>query len=172
MNSPARLHILNPEKTETLIWIISFFAIIIFQITLLKYVAIEVKPNISVQPDIILLMLFFFGLRFSQNTSTITGFLTGLVYDMLSGGIVGLSAFTKTIIGFILGFAPNRQKIKQISQFIILLFTIVLLHDLLFNMIYVLDTDINYWSLVLNHSLPSSIYTVFLGVIVFFWLEK
>jgi len=155
-------------NTTTMKWIAGFLAVIFLQITALKYIEIEVRPNITVQPDIVLLMLFFFGVRNPQNISTITGFFTGLVYDIIGGGIIGLSAFSKTIAGFLTGFVPRIHKLQKISQFLLFLFIVTIIHDLVYNAIYVINTEINYWRLVVVHSLPSSIYTAFVGMIIYY----
>ncbi len=157
------------DNSDIFKWAAGFIATVFIQVTVLKFIAIEVQPNISVQPDLVLLLLFFFGLHFSPNLSSIAGFLSGLTYDIFSGGIIGLSAFTKTISGFIIGYLPRMHKLQKLFHFLILLFTVVLIHDLVYNAIFVINTEINYFRLVLLHSIPSSFYTVFIGVIVFYW---
>lgn len=153
-------------------WGVGFLAVIIFQITVLQYISINVRQDISVKPDLVLLMIFFFGLRFPQNHSTIAGFSAGLVMDILSGGILGLNSMTKTISGFITGFMPREYKIKQLTQFCLFLFSICIIHDVIFNVIYVINSQLNFWRIFLLYSLPSSVYTVFIGGIVYYWNKK
>ncbi|MFC1561714.1 rod shape-determining protein MreD [candidate division KSB1 bacterium] len=163
---------IKPLNATFLKWGAGFFCVVIIQVTALKYLAIEIRPNISVQPDVVLLLLFFFGMQFSQNTSITTGFAAGLLYDIFGGGIMGLSAFSKTVAGFLTGYIPRRHKMKNVSQFIVFLLVITIIHDLIFNAIYVINTDIDYWMVVALHTLPSSIYTLFIGVIIYIWLEQ
>lgn len=150
-------------------WSLLFFLAVMIQVTVLQFIAVEVRPNISVQPDLILLVLFFFGLRFQQSYSVVAGFVSGLLYDILGGGILGLTAFSKTIVGFAVGFLPRVHKIQKIAQFIMMLFLVTISHDIILNGVYIINTDLNYLRLVLTHSLPSAIYTVFVGVIIFYW---
>ncbi|MCP4723741.1 MAG: rod shape-determining protein MreD [bacterium] len=153
-------------------WSIGFLAVIIFQITVLQYISINVSQDIRVKPDLVLLLIFFFGLRFSQIHSTFTGFAGGLVLDILSGGIIGLNALTKTISGFITGYMPREYKIKQLSQFCLFLFSICIIHDVIFNIIYVINSQLSFWRIFLLYSLPSSVYTVFIGGIIYYWNKK
>lgn len=156
-------------NSNTIKWVAGFITLAVAENTILKFISIEITPNLSVQPDLILLLLFFFGLRYSQIHSTLTGFSAGLMFDLISGSIFGLSALTKTVAGFMMGFLPREHKVQKISHFILMLFTIVFAHDLIFNAVYVINTEINYWRLILLHALPSSLYTVFIGGIIFYW---
>lgn len=150
-------------------WILVFSFALVLQVTVLQFIAVEVRPNISVQPDVLLLTLFFFGLRFQHSRAIVAGFCSGLMYDILGGGILGLTAFSKTIVGFVVGFLPRMHKIQKLAQFVLMLFLVTLSHDMIQNAVYVINTDLNYFRLVLTHSLPSAIYTGFIGVIIFYW---
>jgi len=163
---------MRPFNSTIFKWGAGFLVLIVVQVTVLKYIAIEVQSNISVQPDLVLILLFFFGLRHSQITSTVTGFAVGLVSDILGGGIIGLTAFAKTVAGYSVGYFPREHKIQKISQFSLLLLVITIIHDVIFNIIYVINTELNFWRIVLLHSLPSSIYTVFIGAIIFYWIKQ
>ncbi|MFC1564076.1 rod shape-determining protein MreD [candidate division KSB1 bacterium] len=153
-------------------WGSGFIVLTLIQITVLQYISINVTQDISVKPDLVLLMLFFFGLRFSQIHSTITGFAAGLLMDILSGGIIGLNALTKTLSGFMTGYLPREYKIKQLSQCCLFLFMICIIHDVVFNIIYVINSQLSFWRIFLLHSLPSSAYTVFIGGIIYYWNKK
>lgn len=172
MNSDINLHMVSPLSAGSLKWSVGFLVTILVQVTVLRYIAIEVQPNISVQPDLILLLLFFMGLRTPQITATVAGFLSGILYDILAGGIIGLSAFTKTIVGFLTGFFPPEHKIQKIVRFSFLLFFVTMLHDMIFNAIFVINTEFAFWRLVVIRSIPSSIYTVFVGSIIFYGRER
>ncbi|MFC1477671.1 rod shape-determining protein MreD [candidate division KSB1 bacterium] len=160
------------EKADVIKWIAGFTCIIVIQITALRYIAIPVNPNISVEPDVILLALFYFSLYNSHNATIIAGFCSGLAFDLLGGGIIGLGAFTKTIIGFILGYTPRKHVLRKLSQYIFVLFLIALSHDFIYNSIYSFNTTISFWNLVAWRSFPSSIYTVLVGIIIFYWVKK
>ena len=55
----------------------------------------------GIRPDLFLLLVFFLSLRCVEETATLQGFLIGLCQDALSGGPLGLYAFTYSLLGFL-----------------------------------------------------------------------
>src|SRR5512136_639682 len=53
----------------------------------------------GIRPDLFLLLIFLVSPRVSPEAATIQGFLVGLCQDALSGGPLGLRAFTYSLIG-------------------------------------------------------------------------
>ncbi len=159
-------------NTNYVKWFGGLLAMIILQTTILQYVSIDITADIRINPDLVLLVLFFFGLKNEQVKSTIAGFAAGLILDILSGGIIGLNAFVKTIVGFSTGYLPRIYKIKQLWKCCLLLFIICMIHDVIYNLIYAINTGSGFWRIFIYYSLPSSLYTVFIGGLVFYWNNK
>jgi len=55
----------------------------------------------DVRPDLFLLLVFFLSPRVSPEVATLQGFVIGLCQDALSGGPLGLRAFTYTLLSFV-----------------------------------------------------------------------
>jgi rod shape-determining protein MreD len=55
----------------------------------------------GIRPDLFLLLVFLFSQRVSPEVATVLGFLIGLCQDGLSGGPLGLRAFTDSLLGFL-----------------------------------------------------------------------
>jgi rod shape-determining protein MreD len=55
----------------------------------------------GIRPDLFLLLVFFVSQRVSPEVATVLGFLIGLWQDGLSGGPLGLRAFTDSLMGFL-----------------------------------------------------------------------
>lgn len=55
----------------------------------------------GIRPDLFLLLVFLASQRVSQEVATLLGFLIGLCQDGLSGGPLGLRAFTDSLVGFL-----------------------------------------------------------------------
>lgn len=172
MNSAILTKIIKPAYVKLLKWALVFFLLIIAQISVLNFFSLEFRPNTVVKPDIVLIFLFFFGIRYSQLTSTLTGFAAGFFLDALGGGMLGLHALTKTVAGFLMGYVPRTHKIHKIVQFCLLFFTISIIHDMLYNAIYIINTELGFWRLLFVHSLLSTIYSVFIGSIIYYWLKR
>ena len=55
----------------------------------------------GVRPDCFLLLVFFLSQRLTPEAATLQGFLIGLTQDALSGGPLGLRAFTDSLLAFL-----------------------------------------------------------------------
>lgn len=161
-------HIFN---TGLLKWGAGFFGLVLLQISVLKHLAL-VKNNTVIQPDLILILLFFYGIRQSQIGSTLAGFFSGLLLDAFSGGMLGMHAFSKTVAGFLIGYIPRSHKIQTLLHFCLSYFIIGIIHDFVYNFLYTINSDIGIWRLLFVHSLPSTLYSVFIGGIIFYMLKR
>ncbi len=55
----------------------------------------------GIRPDLFLLLVFLVSQRCTPEVATILGLVTGLSQDALSGGPLGLRAFTGSLVGFL-----------------------------------------------------------------------
>jgi rod shape-determining protein MreD len=67
----------------------------------------------DVTPDIPLVMVVLFALRRGPEFGCAAGFAAGLVQDSASGGLIGVQALTKALIGFGIGLAGPRLRVTQ-----------------------------------------------------------
>jgi len=58
----------------------------------------------SVHPDILLIFVVYISLKEGQIKGTVAGFLSGLIFDLVSGGVMGSGMFSKTLAAFIAGY--------------------------------------------------------------------
>ena len=89
MERPAR---------NLIIIIIILAAALLLQATLLERVAIK-----GVKPDIVLIILVFVSLRKGPMAGQLSGFISGIIEDLLSLAPLGFHAFSRTLIGFLYG---------------------------------------------------------------------
>lgn len=76
----------------------------------------------GVRPDLFLLLVFFLSPRVNPEVATIQGFVIGLCQDALSGGPLGLRAFTYTFLGFVTAWlSHDLYTEKPLAQFWLLL---------------------------------------------------
>lgn len=80
----------------------------------------------GVTPDFILIVLCISAFLTGPAPGEIIGFITGFVVDILSGGLLGLSAFTYTLIGYGVGFVGQRVYGKSILITITLIFVVTI----------------------------------------------
>src|SRR5256885_4974676 len=67
----------------------------------------------GVTPDLPLIMVILLALRRGPEFGCLTGFVTGLLQDAAGGGLIGVQAMTKAVIGFGIGVAGGRLRVSQ-----------------------------------------------------------
>lgn len=76
----------------------------------------------GIEPDLFLLLAFFLALRSSVEAATVQGFVIGLCQDALSGGPLGLRAFTYSLLAFLTArLSHDLYTEKPLAQFWLLL---------------------------------------------------
>jgi rod shape-determining protein MreD len=76
----------------------------------------------GIRPDLFLLLVFFLSPGCPPEAATLQGFLIGLCQDALSGGPLGLRAFTYSLLAFLVArLSRNLQTEKPFAQFWLLL---------------------------------------------------
>ncbi|MBI2206334.1 MAG: rod shape-determining protein MreD [Candidatus Rokubacteria bacterium] len=67
----------------------------------------------DVAPDIPLLVVLLLALRHGPEFGGLAGFAAGLLQDAVSGGLVGVQALTKGVVGFGIGTLGGRFSVTQ-----------------------------------------------------------
>ena len=67
----------------------------------------------DVAPDIPLIVVVLLALRRGPEFGCGAGFVAGLLQDAASGGLLGVQAFTKAVIGFVIGAVGGRLRVSQ-----------------------------------------------------------
>ena len=99
------------------LFVLGLFACASAQVVLLSPISL-----VGVRPDLFLLLVFFLSPRVSPEAATLQGFVVGLCQDALSGGPIGLRAFTYSLLGFITAFlSHDLHTEKPLAQFWLML---------------------------------------------------
>src|SRR5207248_11416570 len=67
----------------------------------------------DVAPDIPLIVVVLLALRRGPEFGCAAGFLAGLLQDVAAGGLIGVQALTKALVGFGIGTAGGRLRVTQ-----------------------------------------------------------
>src|SRR5512132_3294983 len=67
----------------------------------------------DVVPDLPLIIVVLLALRRGPEFGCVGGFVTGLLQDAASGGLMGVQALTKSVIGFAIGALGGRLTVTQ-----------------------------------------------------------
>ena len=71
--------------------------------------------------DFVILAVVYVGLQRGPEFGLLTGAIGGLLQDMLSGGILGMGGFVKTIVGFCAGVAGTQLIVAGVVPRIVIL---------------------------------------------------
>jgi rod shape-determining protein MreD len=99
-----------------------FIPAVILQLVIVPLISIE-----GITPDFITIVLIYFVLSSGQFYGTVLGFTFGLIFDLVSGGVLGSAMFAKTLTGFLAGYFYNENKIEYNTQtyvFVVVVFII------------------------------------------------
>ena len=67
----------------------------------------------GVSPDLPLILVVLLALRRGPEFGCLAGFATGLLQDAASGGLIGIQALTKGMVGFVIGALGGRLRVTQ-----------------------------------------------------------
>lgn len=67
----------------------------------------------GVTPDLPLIVVVLLALRRGSEFGCVAGFAAGLLQDAAGGGLLGVQALTKAVIGFAIGAAGSRLSVTQ-----------------------------------------------------------
>ena len=144
-------------------FLLALFAVCFLQAAVVPRLAIA-----GIQPDLFLVLIFGLSLSTGPEVATAAGFLIGLYQDSLSGGPVGLNAFTLSLIGFLVSRVSRQVKTAELAGRFALLFLAGLvsgLTTLLLLRFFQVPRPLA--STLLWTVLPGAIYTATLGTGLF-----
>lgn len=143
-------------------YIIIYFLLLFAEKNLLNFISIK-----GIVPDLILIFVIIISLQENRSKSTVIGFIAGLVQDIFSTYFFGLSALTKSIVGFWGVFFQQPKKKYSLSSYLITVAMLVLVHETIFGIIFNLGTHTGFFSLMFQFILPRTVYTLLFAVITY-----
>lgn len=140
--------------------------LVALQTTLIPFLSVA-----NIIPDILLIWVVYTALQSGQIPATVLGFSAGLFVDLLSGQFLGLSALSKTVVGFAAGYFFNDNKVNFTIaryQFLVIVALMSLVHNLIYFTVFVQGTDIGLASAMLRFGLFATIYTTAVALLPWF----
>ncbi len=148
-------------------WGIAIIFCLVLQTTIIPSMAI-----FDVQPDLLIVLLFFLCVKHGVIPGIYVGFFLGLGQDLYSPSMLGQNALAKTVIGFFMGFFNEKvMRTDPILKIVILIISFVI-HDALFTGAQLLKTGDSLLPLLtelLARTLPRAIYTTLFVFLIMFW---
>jgi len=146
---------------------IIFFFVYLVQITVVPFIRLA-----GVIPDLILILLVYYSISRGQLYGTVLGAGYGLLIDLISGNLLGLSMLSKTIAGFVAGyFTGESKKDTNVSTYnfslIVLLCSII--DTIVFTFFSTFDLQTNILSILFEQALLPSLYTAVVSILFIFY---
>lgn len=129
----------------------------------------------NMTPDIITIIVIHSSFYFGQMYGTGYGFLSGLTFDLVSGGMMGSGMFAKTLTGFIAGFFQNSYFADTEMHFIRYLITMLFcsaIDSFFYSLFGSAEIKLNLISIFFNSSLLPALYTTVLSIPFYFFKQK
>ncbi|MCF7796300.1 MAG: rod shape-determining protein MreD [Lentisphaeria bacterium] len=142
-------------KAKHINFIIAAFLSILMQWMVQPIIAIG-----GIGPNFLVIFIIAMALRFGPIPSVWAAFVLGLIIDALTAtDLMGLTAFSLAVVGYVSAqFRGYLNKITPILQYVIL-FLIVCIYYVVNDFIAYQSLDWRFNTILLNHILPSSVYT-------------
>jgi rod shape-determining protein MreD len=140
---------------HTSFYVFLFFVALLLQITIMSLFSIK-----EITPDIVLIMVIIISIQKGRVWGVVAGCIAGLIFDIFGAGLVGLSALSKSVAGYIAGFLGSERIERRFGVVFGLLLVTLLIHDLLYFSILSIGTTISIWSTFIIYVLPTSFYTL------------
>ncbi len=126
-----------------------------------------------VKPDLPLIILVFLFLARSPVEAMFFGFFAGLLEDILSGDILGMSALVKTVLGFLIGLLGRRIYRDRISVQVLILWGATLVQGLFFFVLLELFMpDCSFFEELKRMISILPFYNAFVGFFIFYGLNR
>ena len=153
-------------KWELITPFITFFIVLLVQITVIPLIAIA-----GVIPDLVLITLVYYSISRDQFYGTVLGAYYGFLIDLITGSLLGSSMLSKTIAGFTAGyFSTETKKDINISTYIfsLIVFICALIDSVIFSFFSAFDLQTNIFKLLFEQALLPSLYTAVVSVLLIF----
>jgi rod shape-determining protein MreD len=125
----------------------------------------------DVSPDIPLIVVVLLALRRGPEFGCAAGFIAGLLQDVAAGGLIGLQALTKALVGFGLGMVGGRlrvtQPLVQVSGLVVLTMAEAVVR---FALLQLFRFPAPFGEMMVYVALPQAVYNGFLGAALVFAL--
>jgi rod shape-determining protein MreD len=130
----------------------------------------------DVAPDIPLIVVVMLALRRGPEFGCGAGFLAGLLQDAATGGLLGVQALTKSVIGFGVGALSGRLRVSQPLVQVPGLVVLSIVEGVVrFALLQLFHFPASFGELMTYVVLPQAIYNGFLGaalVLALAWAES
>lgn len=150
----------------------------VYLVTIILCILLQagIAPAITIMgatPNFLLIPVLLVSLRSGTGIGSLTGFLLGLLYDLMGSGTVGCMALVFTLIAFAVGAAGESIDLLTPLGTIVVSVVSSLLLEIGYAVVSVLTSSVGggMMATLMTYSLPSALYTAVFVVIALLTIE-
>jgi rod shape-determining protein MreD len=135
-------------------------------------------PVISLEgvvPDLLIILVVFYTLRYGQIYGMLLGFSAGLAYDLITGGVLGSMMFAKTLSAFIIGYFYNENKTAtylRTYRFALIVLLAAMINSTALSLLTGFGIRLNVLSLLIRQGVLPAVYTAVTASLITFFYPK
>jgi rod shape-determining protein MreD len=144
--------------------------LLLLQTTFLPFITLS-----GYLPDLFILYLVYIALRRGQIEATISGFIIGLLQDIITTQFFGLAALSKTIAGFIAGYFFNENTAEQTLgsyRYVLLVALCSVVHNFIYFIIFFQGSNGPIFFSIIECTMGMALYTCVISVLPMFFYSR
>lgn len=137
---------------------------LILQQTLIQIISIG-----SIKPDLVMVVLVAVSMRYGSVVGLFSGLTIGLIQDVYAIEALGANAMAKCLVGYFTGLLDEKVIKVMPATKVLFLAVAFIVHDTVYAMAAGFQGSA-FWQALLARTIPSGIYTLLVGSLVFYFL--
>lgn len=135
---------------------------------LLQSTMIRILPLGGVAPNFLIILTSCFGFMKGKKDGMFVGFISGLIIDILFGGLIGFYALIYMIIGYLNGFFASIFYPEDVKLPVVLITSSELVYCFIVYVFrFLIQGKLRFGYYLLHIILPEIVYTIFVTIIIY-----
>ena len=135
---------------------------------LIQSTMIRVLPMGGVAPNFLIILTSCFGFMRGKKDGMFIGFISGLIIDILFGGLIGFYALVYMLIGYANGFFARIFYPEDIKLPVVLITSSELVYCFIIYIFrFLIQGKLRFGYYMLHIILPEIVYTIFVTIIIY-----
>ncbi len=156
------------KKRNVIFYLVWLIVLVIFQPTLIQGISI-----LGVSPDMFLIFVVCTGLLRGRGEGAVIGFIFGLIFDLLVGEFIGISAILYMYIGLSAGIIMERFVSDRVFVGALVIASGAFIYGVIYYIAYYIGfKDLGFGTALLRTILPKTLYTGIAGLLLFAPVRK
>lgn len=126
----------------------------------------------NVKPNLFLILLTSLIVYTNKKTTYVFFILTGIILDLLLGGMIGITSISMLISSIIIMSFKNILTKKNMANFLLFILIVTIFYELVYNLIRIGLTNTSFDIYILKIIAIESIYNILISIIIYPIIEK